>query len=424
EALAQLQIPLGGLVINRLITIDDWSSASLTLQDRYAEQQAILAQLQTIAPDRPLLTIPLQPEEPVGGPALDRLFATLSLLTSPVAVPTVTTTVIIPAKIPPSFPDFIAEGRRLILVGGKGGVGKTTVAAAIAWAMAHRHPNRQIRAISIDPAHSLGDAFGQSLGHEPQAIECNPDRLYQGLPTEAIQPLRTIFQDFPSSNGNLTAQEVDADRVLDQFRDDYLWELADMMSGDSDDDALQIAYGPEAWRTIVAQALPGIDEMLSLVTVMDLLERQEQDLIILDTAPTGHLLRFLEMPTAMGDWLAWIFKLWIKYQDILGHTELIGRLRTLRQRVIQTQRQLKDPQYTEFIGVLQAQTAIMAEAERLSQALTRLGVYQHYLVHNRYEPGQSIPPEQFPGLTTIRLPVLPRSVTPLARVAIAASLLF
>ena len=92
-----------------------------------------------------------------------------------------------------------------------------------------------------------------------------------------------------------------------------------MMSGETSDGdtTLKLAYGPEAWRKIVSQALPGIDEMLSLVTVMELLETKAQDLIVLDTAPTGHLLRFLEMPSAMGDWLAWIFKLWLKYQDVL-----------------------------------------------------------------------------------------------------------
>jgi arsenite-transporting ATPase len=164
--------------------------------------------------------------------------------------------------------------------------------------------------------------------------------------------------------------------------------------------------------------------MLSLITVIDLLERQEQDLIILDTAPTGHLLRFLEMPTALGDWLAWIFKLWIKYQDVLGRTEFMGRLRSLRQRVMQAQKRLQDPKYTEFILVLQAQSAIVAEAQRLAQSLAEMGVPQRYVVHNRFEPDLPLPADALPQHTTIHLPVLPRSVTPLARIQGAADLLF
>ena len=216
-----------------------------------------------------------------------------------------------------------------------------------------------------------------------------------------------------------------AEQVLNQFRDEYLWELASMMSGESGDGetTLKIAYGPEGWRRIVTQSLPGIDEMLSLITVMELLESQQQDLIILDTAPTGHLLRFLEMPTAMTEWLAWIFKLWLKYQDVLGHVELMGRLRTLRQRVVQAQKKLKDPDYTEFIGVIQAQSAILAETMRLSQALQALGMNQRYLVLNRYERGQDAIAPEF-DQTLVRLPQLARNVSPFERVQQAAQLLF
>jgi arsenite-transporting ATPase len=262
--------------------------------------------------------------------------------------------------------------------------------------MAQGHPESAIRVMSIDPAHSLGDAFGQPLSHEP----------IQLLP-------------------NLQGQEVNADRVLDEFRQDYLWELADMMSGDANPgDGLQIAYGPEAWRQIVAQALPGIDEMLSLVTVMDLLDRDQQQLIVLDTAPTGHLLRFLAMPTALGDWLAWIFKLWIKYKDVAGHVDFMGRLRTLRKRVMAAQAKLQDPAHTEFIGVVHNQAAVLAEAQRLNQTLTDWGIDQRYVVHNRYMAGQDLPADSFPEQTIVRLPRLPASSSPFEQIKAASYLIF
>lgn len=385
QSLDQLKIPVGGFIVNRLTA------------DKTATQHQVLQQFQALAGEKALWGIPLQPLEPLGSPALDALIAQMRPLTEwmqdsiPAASP-----ICWPDKVPPTLPDFVAEGRRLILVGGKGGVGKTTVSAAISWAMAQRHPHAAIRSISIDPAHSLGDAFGCPLSHEPTHLR-----------------------------ENLTAQEVDAHIVLDDFRQEYLWELAEMMSGDVDEDSgLQLAYGPQAWRQIVAQALPGIDEMLSLVTVMDLLERDEQQLIILDTAPTGHLLRFLEMPTALGDWLAWIFKLWIKYKDVVGRVELMGRLRTLRQRVMKAQEKLKDPQYTEFIGVVQNQSAILAEAQRLSQTLTSMGISQRYVVHNRYGQGQDVSADCFPHKTLVRLPVLPCLTQPQEQIKGAAELLF
>jgi arsenite-transporting ATPase len=379
---------VGGLLVNRILTTPDDG-------DRYAEQQEILAKFQTLSPEKPIFTVPQELKEPVGATALDQLVTQIAPLS--VVAPSPLATICWPAKVSSNFDDFITAERQLLLVGGKGGVGKTTVAAAIAWGMAERHPDRKVRVISIDPAHSLGDALGQPLGHQPTAL-----------------------------SNNLTGQEIDANQVLDQFRGEYLWELADMMSGDSaeSDRTLSIAYGPEAWRRIAAQALPGIDEMLSLITVIDLLERQEQDLIILDTAPTGHLLRFLEMPTALGDWLAWIFKLWIKYQAVLGRTEFMSRLRSLRQRVMQAQKRLQDPQYTEFILVLQAQSAIVAEAQRLAQSLEAMNVPQRYVVHNRFELEHELDANLFPQRTIIHLPVLPRSIAPLARITGAADLLF
>ncbi len=381
-ALAELDIPLGGILVNRL-----------------AEQSTdseMAAAFLALAPSVPCWALPVVPEEPVGAHALHTLITQAIPLTewrdrlssSPVALPW-------PDPIPPGLSDFIAAGRRLVIIGGKGGVGKTTVAAAIAWGMAERHPEATVRVISIDPAHSLGDAFETPLGNDAIAL-----------------------------TANLTAQEIDADTVLEAFRDEYLWELAEMMSGDTGDSALQLAYGPEGWRQIVSQALPGIDEMLALITVMDLLERNEETLIVLDTAPTGHLLRFLEMPTALGDWLAWIFKLWIKYQDVVGRTDLMARLRTLRKQVLNAQKHLTDPTHTEFIGVVQNQSAILAEAQRLTETLAEKAVYQRYIIHNRYEAGKDLPPNRFPQHAIVRLPVLPATPHPRQQVEGAARLLF
>ncbi|MGD1942722.1 MAG: ArsA family ATPase [Leptolyngbyaceae cyanobacterium] len=372
EALTELQIPLGGIVVNRL--------TGSTGQKQH------LAQFDRIPSPTPALGLPLWPLEPVGSEALQSLLGGLTPAQTWQAKTAPETALVWPEPQLPGLDDFMTAGRRLVILGGKGGVGKTTVAAAIATGMAQQHPQASVRVMSIDPAHSLGDAFEVALQNDPVQI-----------------------------TANLSAQEVDADIILEKFRNDYLWELAEMMSGDTGDDGLQIAYGPEAWRQIVAQALPGIDEMLSLITVIDLLEQDQEQLIVLDTAPTGHLLRFLEMPTALGDWLAWIFKLWIKYQHVVGRTELMGRLRTLRKQVMNAQKRLTDPTHTEFIGVVQNQSAILAEAARLSTTLMDMQVAQRYIVHNRYT-GQALPEELFADQTVVRLPALPDSVNPRAQV--------
>ncbi|MBD2230644.1 ArsA family ATPase [Phormidium tenue FACHB-1052] len=389
-ALGRLGVPLGGLVINRVL-----QESGQVLESH----RRVLAEFEAIAQGQPVLWLPAQTQEPLGGVALDALMPQLMPLTSAqtLADPAAALSPLLqwPQPISPGVEDLITAGRRLIVVGGKGGVGKTTISAALSWGLAERHPEANLRVMSIDPAHSLGDAFGQPLSHEPTLLR-----------------------------PNLQAQEVSADMVLDQFRTDYLWELADMMAGDGDiASGIQMAYGPAAWRQIVAQALPGIDEMLSLITVMDLLERNEQQLIVLDTAPTGHLLRFLEMPTALGDWLGWIFKLWIKYKDVVGRVEFMGRLRTLRQRVLAAQDKLKDPQHTEFIGVVQNQAAILAEASRLTHTLGDRGIAQRYIVHNRYQVGSDLPAELFPHQCVVRLPALVPCPSALDQVKQAAHLL-
>jgi arsenite-transporting ATPase len=130
------------------------------------------------------------------------------------------------------------------------------------------------------------------------------------------------------------------------------------------------------------------------------------------------------MPQAMSDWLAWIFKLWIKYQDVLGRTDFMGRLRSLRQRIVNAQKKLKDPQYTEFIGVVLAESAVVAEAQRLSIALEKMGMAQRYMVQNRFAAGNDLDTDSFPDKTIVCLPVLPRSISPMHRIQTAAHLLF
>jgi arsenite-transporting ATPase len=399
SALNTLHISVGGIFVNRVLPDDPSIAPNSPQAITQAEQKLLVSRFLELAdPEHlPVFRVAQQHGEPIGAVRLDHVMMDVAIASSldPTYQDLTLPPVQWPDKLEPGFNDFIEGDRQLLIIGGKGGVGKTTVAAAIAWGMADRHPDKQIRVISIDPAHSLGDAFGSAIGHEVQQI-----------------------------SPNLSAQEIDADIVLENFREDYLWELAEMMGGDTGDDNLKIAYGPEAWRQIVAQSLPGIDEMLSLLTIVELLDSQQQDLIILDTAPTGHLLRFLEMPTALGDWLAWIFKLWLKYQDVVGRVELMGRLRTLRKRVMDAKKKLQNPEFTEFINVLQAQSAIIAESERLAESLVSMNVAHHYIVHNRYETTQCDVAPSFPQQTVVKLPSLPRAIAPLEQIKGAANLLF
>lgn len=155
--------------------------------------------------------------------------------------------------------------RRLLWVGGKGGVGKTTVAAALAVLAARR--GRRVLVVSTDPAHSLGDVFERELGDAPR-------RLLPGLDAMEIDP----------------DAEVDAHlkRVTQQMR---RYAAPEMMTE------------LERQMRLTRQA-PGTQEAALLERLARLMTEDDDryDLIVFDTAPTGHTLRLLTLPEAMAAW--------------------------------------------------------------------------------------------------------------------------
>ncbi len=155
--------------------------------------------------------------------------------------------------------------RRLLWVGGKGGVGKTTVSAALGILAASR--GKRCLVVSTDPAHSLGDALDRPLGHYPQRI----------LP-------------------NLDAMEIDPDAEVDV----HLQNVTEQM---------RRFAAPEMMAELQRQMQltrhsPGTQEAALLERIAQLITERnsDYDLIIFDTAPTGHTLRLLTLPEAMAAW--------------------------------------------------------------------------------------------------------------------------
>jgi arsenite-transporting ATPase len=150
---------------------------------------------------------------------------------------------------------FLYDRRlRLLLFGGKGGVGKTTAAAATALYRADSEPERRILLVSTDPAHSLSDSFDQPIGDRITPIAARP---------------------------NLLAMEMDAARQLAAFRERHgatLATIADRGTFFDDDDI----------AAFLDLSLPGLDELMAIIEVADITRSQRYDLVILDTAPTGH----------------------------------------------------------------------------------------------------------------------------------------
>lgn len=376
QQLQNRRVPIGGLLVNQvLLARENNSQPSLPAalpsplySARQQEQGRVLKALQEELPGYSIWVCPYQLQEPVGLAALDELVQQLrplpEVLLELEGIPeqkaesqekrkSLFSTLFPSFKGIPSLPDFLTQGIRLVLVGGKGGVGKTTVAGALAWNLAKRHPDKQLLLVSIDPAHSLGDLFQTKLGQDPIPL----------LP-------------------NLLGQEVDAAAVLEQFRQDYLEEVAAILAGEGTA-GVEVQYDPQAWRQLLQMPPPGLDEVMALLSVLRQETSGQFDLVVLDTAPTGHLLRFLQMPQALEGWVSLALKLWLKYRDVVGRSEWAQRMRELLAQVRQLRQQLQDPQFVTFIPVFNPEQAVLAETERLLAELDALGIPHPYAVLNR-----------------------------------------
>lgn len=156
--------------------------------------------------------------------------------------------------------------RHLVFVGGKGGVGKTTIAAAAALIAAGR--GRRCLLVSTDPAHSLGDVFERTIGDRRQP-------LAPGLWGLEIDP------------------DAEADRHVGAVKT-QMKTLVHPRLYDEVDRQLDLA-----------RHAPGAAEAALLERVAGLMGRggSDYDLVVFDTAPSGHTVRLLSLPEVMGAWM-------------------------------------------------------------------------------------------------------------------------
>ncbi len=244
---------------------------------------------------------------------------------------------------------------KMIMFGGKGGVGKTSTASASAiWAAEH---GRNTLIISTDPAHSLGDSLG---------IELQP-----GVPT----PIEGIE--------NLTALEIDPKVSMSEFKAfDGLNPMGNMelpgMGGMFDN------MGIGDLADLGAMNPPGIDETLAFAKVLEFIETDhDYDLVIFDTAPTGHTLRFLSLPETLSGWLGKLLKMRVKIGKLFGSFKrLFSReeqpednslelLERLKESVVKARGDLTDPTKNSFVVVMIAEEMAITETGRLINELLK-----------------------------------------------------
>ncbi|MFH0789824.1 MAG: ArsA family ATPase, partial [Pseudomonadota bacterium] len=249
-------------------------------------------------------------------------------------------------------PGFLTEvNRQLLLFGGKGGVGKTTAATATALHLASLYPEKSLLLVSTDPAHSLQDSFA---GATPPP--------------------------------NLKILELDAQAHLNAFQEKNKQRLMEIASRGTFLDEEDI-------NRFLKLSLPGMDELIAFMEISRWFKQGTYDRIIMDTAPTGHTLRIMEMPALIRTWLEALDALLAKhrYMKMLfrgsyQRDDLDHFIEGLAASVKEIEKLLKDHQRCRFVPVMLAEVLCIEETLDLIRELQHLGIGVADVVINRLYP--------------------------------------
>ena len=249
-----------------------------------------------------------------------------------------------------------------VLYGGKGGVGKTTMAAATGLASARDGTATLV--VSTDPAHSLSDTFETDV------------------PAEATR----IREEIP-----LYAAEIDPEAALEEDASVFgeggenpLGGLGGLL-GDEED-------GPMS--SLLGGAMPGADEAAAMQKLIEFLDDDRFDRVVVDTAPTGHTLRLLELPEIMDTMVGRIAALRQRFQGLMdGISGMFGEggddeegvddLDVLRERIERLRATLRDPSKTDFRVVMVPEEMSVFESERLLTQLSEFDIPVGTVVVNK-----------------------------------------
>jgi arsenite/tail-anchored protein-transporting ATPase len=240
----------------------------------------------------------------------------------------------------------------LTIVAGKGGVGKTTVACAIAL---HAAGRSRTLLVSTDPAPSVGDALGQEIG--------DADTPVAGAP-------------------KLSARQMDASAAFARLRSEYETRVDALFQG-LVARGVDLAHDRAVARDLLALAPPGIDEVYALSLLSDALFKDRFDRVVVDPAPTGHLLRLLEMPKLALAWSHQLLRLMLKYKEVAGLGETAQEILDFSRSLRAVDALLHDPARCGVVLVALAEPVVLQETRRLRQAVADRGVAVRGVILNR-----------------------------------------
>jgi arsenite-transporting ATPase len=241
---------------------------------------------------------------------------------------------------------------KLIIFGGKGGVGKTSCAVATALALSE---NFKTLLISTDPAHSVSDCLGQPIGYKVVKVD---------------------------GASNLFAIEVVADEAVSVFKEAHKSELKKLFTTSTNLDH-------EDFKELMSLSIPGIDEIMSFKTIIDFIEEGEYDKYVVDTAPTGHALRMISSPKMLDTWIKVAAKMRWKYRYVI--TSFVGTykqdevdafLLSMKKTIKRIEGLLQDKAKCNFIPVCIPEAMAISETIRLLADLKDFNIKARQIIVN------------------------------------------
>lgn len=257
---------------------------------------------------------------------------------------------------------FNNDKTTFIFVGGKGGVGKTSVSASTALWLAKQGKKTLI--VSTDPAHSLSDSLEEFIGAYPKEI------------TE-----------------NLFAVEIDPDKAMEEKKS----QLETQKSTSSGDSFMGLDMLSD--QLDIASSAPGADEAAAFEVFLTVMTNNEYDFVVFDTAPTGHTLRFLSFPEIMDSWVgkmmtvksklgsaAAAFKNVIPFMDGDNDFQSTAELEETKKKIDEAKKVLSDPDRTTFKMVVIPEEMSIYESERAMEALSKYDITVDSVIVNQIMP--------------------------------------
>jgi arsenite-transporting ATPase len=182
----------------------------------------------------------------------------------------------------------------------------------------------------------------------------------------------------------LDAQEINAVSAFDEVRRAYRKELETFLANALPH--LDITFDREVMEHLLDMAPPGLDEIMALTAVMEHLDSGSYDLVVMDSAPSGHLIRLLDMPKLIAQWLKLFFSLLLKYRRVMRLPQVSERLVKLSREIKSLRRLLADPKRTALCAVTLPTRLALDKTWELAENLRRIGVHLSNILINQVTP--------------------------------------